>query len=84
MSTGWPVTLQYGEPIRFESVENPTIEQAQAASEVVFEEVRRMHEALQRDGRRKAVRAARAARRAAEAAGRSLADRPRQSLGARR
>jgi 1-acyl-sn-glycerol-3-phosphate acyltransferase len=78
------VTLQFGEPIRFERVENPTKEQAQAASEVVFAEVRRMHEALQRDGRRKVVRAARAARRAAEAAGRSFADRPRQSLGARR
>ena len=67
------VTLHYGEPIRFERVEEPTQEQAQAASEIVFAEVRRMHEALQRDGRRNAVRAARAARRtgqAAEAAGR--------------
>jgi 1-acyl-sn-glycerol-3-phosphate acyltransferase len=64
------VTLQYGEPIRFERVESPTKEQAQVASEVVFEEVRRMHTALRRDGRRKVVKAARAARRAAEAAGR--------------
>jgi 1-acyl-sn-glycerol-3-phosphate acyltransferase len=64
------VTLQYGEPVRFERVENPTKEQAQEASEVVFEQVRLMHEALQRDGRRKAIKAARAARRAPEAAGR--------------
>ncbi len=64
------VTLQYGKPVRFEKVENPTKEQAQAASEIVFEEVRRMHEALQRDGRRKVVKAARAARRAAQPAGR--------------
>jgi 1-acyl-sn-glycerol-3-phosphate acyltransferase len=64
------VTLQYGEPIRFERVENPTKEQAQAASEVVFGEVRRMHEALRRDGRRQVVKAARAARRTAQAAGR--------------
>jgi len=64
------VTLQYGKPLRFERVDKPTKEQAQAASEVVFDRVREMHEALQRDGRRKVVKAARAARRAAEAAGR--------------
>jgi 1-acyl-sn-glycerol-3-phosphate acyltransferase len=64
------VTIHYGKPLRFERVEHPTKEQAQAASEVVFEEVRRLHTALRRDGRRGAVRAARAARRAAEAAGR--------------
>jgi 1-acyl-sn-glycerol-3-phosphate acyltransferase len=68
------VTLQYGKPIRFERVENPTREQAQAASEIVFEEVKRMHGALSTHGRRRAVRAARAARRTgdvAEAAGRT-------------
>ena len=67
------VTLHYGKPIRFERVESPTREQAQAASEIVFEEVRKLHGALRRDGRRTAIRAARAARRAAvaaEAAGR--------------
>ncbi len=64
------VTIHYGKPLRFERVEHPTKEQAQAASEVVFEEVRGLHTALRRDGRRGAVRAARAARRAAEAAGR--------------
>jgi 1-acyl-sn-glycerol-3-phosphate acyltransferase len=64
------VTVQYGEPIRFERVENPSKEQAQAASEAIFEEVRSMHSTLKRDGRKRVVRAARAARRAAEAAGR--------------
>ena len=64
------VTIQYGRPMRFERVESPTKEQAQAASELVFEEVRRLHTDLRRHGRRGAVRAARAARRAAEAAGR--------------
>jgi 1-acyl-sn-glycerol-3-phosphate acyltransferase len=60
------VTVQYGEPLRFEKVEEPTKEQAQAASEVVFERVKQMHSALrEKDGRRKAVRAARAARQAA-------------------
>jgi 1-acyl-sn-glycerol-3-phosphate acyltransferase len=64
------VTIHYGKPLQFDRVENPSREQAQAASEVVFEEVRKLHSALRRDGRRTAVRAARAARRAAEAAGR--------------
>jgi 1-acyl-sn-glycerol-3-phosphate acyltransferase len=62
------VTVHYGEPIRFERVENPTQEQAQAASEVIFEEVRRLHTALSREGRRSVIRAARAARSAGTAA----------------
>jgi 1-acyl-sn-glycerol-3-phosphate acyltransferase len=63
------VTVQYGEPIRFERVASPTREQAQAASEVVFADIQRMYQGLQRKGgRRRAVKAARAARRAAEAA----------------
>jgi 1-acyl-sn-glycerol-3-phosphate acyltransferase len=62
------VTVHYGKPIRFERVEHPTKEEAQAASEVIFEEVRRLHTSLQRDGRRRVVRAARAARRAARSA----------------
>jgi 1-acyl-sn-glycerol-3-phosphate acyltransferase len=68
------VTVQFGDPIRFEQVEHPSREQAQAASEVVFEEVQRLYTGLREGGRRRAVRAARAARRkaaeAAEAAGR--------------
>jgi 1-acyl-sn-glycerol-3-phosphate acyltransferase len=64
------VTVQYGEPLRFERVEEPTKEQAQAASEIVFEPVKQMHVALRKGGRREAVRAARAARRTAQAAGR--------------
>jgi 1-acyl-sn-glycerol-3-phosphate acyltransferase len=64
------VTVQYGDPVQFERIESPTKEQSQAASELVFEDVRRMHTALRTDGRRRVVRAARAARRAAEAAGR--------------
>jgi 1-acyl-sn-glycerol-3-phosphate acyltransferase len=68
------VTVQFGDPIRFEQVENPTRDQAQAASEVVFEDVQRLYTGLREGGRRRAVRAARAARRAAadaaEAAGR--------------
>jgi 1-acyl-sn-glycerol-3-phosphate acyltransferase len=56
------VTVQFGEPVRFEQVSDPTREQAQAASEVVFDRVRAMHGRLRTEGRREAVRAARAAR----------------------
>jgi 1-acyl-sn-glycerol-3-phosphate acyltransferase len=64
------VTVQFGDPIRFEQVESPTREQSQAASEIVFEDVRALHSRLRTEGRRSVVRAARAARRAAGAAAR--------------
>jgi 1-acyl-sn-glycerol-3-phosphate acyltransferase len=64
------VTVQFGDPVRFERVESPTREQAQEASELVFAEISALYSALRANGRRRAVRAARAARRAAEAAGR--------------
>jgi 1-acyl-sn-glycerol-3-phosphate acyltransferase len=64
------VTVQFGDPVQFEQVESPTREQSQAASEVVFEEVRGMHSRLRTEGRKRVVRAARAARRAAVAAAR--------------
>jgi 1-acyl-sn-glycerol-3-phosphate acyltransferase len=64
------VTVQFGDPVQFEQVESPTREQSQAASEVVFEDVRRMHSRLRTEGRKRVVQAARAARRAAEAAAR--------------
>jgi 1-acyl-sn-glycerol-3-phosphate acyltransferase len=57
------VTIQYGKPIRFERVESPTPEQAQAAAEEIFERTRDLFEGLQREGRRSAIRASRAARR---------------------
>ena len=64
------VTVQFGEPMRFEQVEEPTKEQSQAAAEIVFADVRVLHSRLLKDGRRRVVKAARAARRAAQAAGR--------------
>ena len=64
------VTVQFGDPIRFEQVEHPTREQAQAASELVFEDVQKLYYGLQRHGRKRAIAASRAARRAAEAAAR--------------
>src|SRR5918996_4717758 len=68
------VTVQFGEPLRFERVDDPTKEQAQAASELVFDRVRVLHGRLRTEGRRAAVRAARAARQAAEGAGRRPVD----------
>jgi 1-acyl-sn-glycerol-3-phosphate acyltransferase len=69
------VTVQYGDPIRFDQLEEePSRDQAQAASEVVFAAIETLYYGLQENGRRKAVKAARAARdaarRAAETAGR--------------
>jgi 1-acyl-sn-glycerol-3-phosphate acyltransferase len=57
------VTVQFGEPVRFEQVAEPTKDEAQAASEVVFERVRELHGRLRSEGRRSAVRAARRRRR---------------------
>jgi 1-acyl-sn-glycerol-3-phosphate acyltransferase len=70
------VTVQYGDPIRFEKVENPTKEQAQAASEVIFAGIEKLYYGLQQEGRKSAVQAARAARRAAKNAAESAARRP--------
>jgi 1-acyl-sn-glycerol-3-phosphate acyltransferase len=57
------VTVQFGEPLRFERVEEPAREQAQAASVIVFDRVKELHTRLRSEGRRSAVRAARQARR---------------------
>jgi 1-acyl-sn-glycerol-3-phosphate acyltransferase len=60
------VTVQYGDPIRFEQVEEATREQAQAAADVVFAEIKTLHTALRdANGRKNAIAAARSARRAA-------------------
>jgi 1-acyl-sn-glycerol-3-phosphate acyltransferase len=62
------VTVQYGDPVQFEKVDSPTRDQAQAAADIIFERVQRLYDGLQRNGRRRSIRAARAARRAARAA----------------
>ena len=64
------VTAQFGEPLRFEQVAEPSREQAQAASEIVFDRVKAIHSRLRAEGRRGAARAAREARKGAEASGR--------------
>jgi 1-acyl-sn-glycerol-3-phosphate acyltransferase len=68
------VTVQFGDPVRFEKVEEPTREQAQAAADLIFERVEKLYYGLQRDGRRHTIRAARrAARDAAAGAARTPA-----------
>jgi 1-acyl-sn-glycerol-3-phosphate acyltransferase len=57
------VTVHFGEPLRFEPVEAPSREQAQAASVIVFDRVKELYSRLRTEGRRSAVRAARQARR---------------------
>src|SRR3954468_18024687 len=77
------VTVQYGDPIKFDQVvEEPDRDQAQAAAQMVFERIEKLYNGLQRNGRRRGVRAsgaARAARWAADraasrSAGRTVAD----------
>src|SRR3954471_14744230 len=77
------VTVQYGDPIKFDQViEEPTRDQAQAAAQMVFERIEKLYTGLQRNGRRQAVRASRAARAArwaadraaSRSAGRTVAD----------
>jgi 1-acyl-sn-glycerol-3-phosphate acyltransferase len=70
------VTVQYGDPVRFDKVEDPTRDQSQAASEVVFASIEELYYGLQKGGRRKAVKAARAARNAARRAAESASRRP--------
>jgi 1-acyl-sn-glycerol-3-phosphate acyltransferase len=57
------VTVQYGDPLRFDPIAHPTREQADRATATVFAEVRKLYEGLDRYGRRGAVKRARAARR---------------------
>jgi 1-acyl-sn-glycerol-3-phosphate acyltransferase len=51
------VTVQFGEPITFEAVEQPTREQQQEASERIFDDVRRMYVGLEEKGRRGVIKA---------------------------
>jgi 1-acyl-sn-glycerol-3-phosphate acyltransferase len=60
------VTVQYGDPIRFEVVSDPTRDQQQAVAEEIFAEVRELYAGLERHGRREVMRQVR--RRTAAAA----------------
>jgi 1-acyl-sn-glycerol-3-phosphate acyltransferase len=64
------VTVQYGEPMRWEAVEAPTADQQQQAANEIFAQIRGLYAGLDEVGRRGVVRRVREARRAARRAGR--------------
>jgi 1-acyl-sn-glycerol-3-phosphate acyltransferase len=53
------VTVQYGEPIRFEAVSSPSTERQLEVAGQVFERVREMYAALEEKGRRGVIRSLR-------------------------
>jgi 1-acyl-sn-glycerol-3-phosphate acyltransferase len=59
------VTVQFGQPFRFEVVEHSTREQQQEAADYILGRIRELHAELSRSGRKGARRAARAAVRTA-------------------
>jgi 1-acyl-sn-glycerol-3-phosphate acyltransferase len=67
------VSVQYGEPMRFEKVQNPTREQQQAVADQIFAAIRRLYAELERDGHEAVAARARAARQAALRAARDAA-----------
>jgi 1-acyl-sn-glycerol-3-phosphate acyltransferase len=69
------VTVLYGDPVRFEKIENPTREQQQAAAELVFERVKVLYDGLREGGRTTAIERAREAGRAASQAADAAAPR---------
>src|SRR5215218_6297528 len=69
------VTVLYGDPVRFEKIENPTREQQQAAAELVFEHVKALYDGLREGGRTTAIQRAREAGRAASQAADAAAPR---------
>jgi 1-acyl-sn-glycerol-3-phosphate acyltransferase len=62
------VTIQYGEPIRWEQVGEPTREQQQAVADQILSEIRGLYAGLEVHGRKGILRRAREQRRAARRA----------------
>jgi 1-acyl-sn-glycerol-3-phosphate acyltransferase len=58
------VTVQYGMPIAFERVEDPTREQMQAVADQIFDEIKALYGELERAGRKGAIARIREQRRA--------------------
>jgi len=58
------VTIQYGDALRWEPIEDPTREQQQAVADQILVEIRRMYEGLQEHGRSGVLRRVREQRRA--------------------
>jgi 1-acyl-sn-glycerol-3-phosphate acyltransferase len=58
------VTIQYGEPIAWEAIADPTREQQQAVADQILVEIRRLYAGLEEHGRRGILRRVREQRRA--------------------
>jgi 1-acyl-sn-glycerol-3-phosphate acyltransferase len=58
------VTVQYGEPMRWERIENPTREQQQAVADEILTEIRALYAGLEQHGRKGVLRRLREQRRA--------------------
>ena len=63
------VVVQYGDPIRFERVAEPTRDQQQAAADEIFDEIKLLYAGLESLGRRGVVERVREERRALRRAG---------------
>jgi 1-acyl-sn-glycerol-3-phosphate acyltransferase len=53
------VTVKYGAPLRFERVAEPTREQAQAAADQIFDEIKKLYYGFREEGRQAALRSVR-------------------------
>jgi 1-acyl-sn-glycerol-3-phosphate acyltransferase len=62
------VTVQYGEPMRWEAVEAPTTDQQQQVANEIFAQIRGLYAGLDAHGRKGVARRLREARRAARRA----------------
>ncbi len=58
------VTVQYGEPLRFERIAEPTREQQQAVADAILTEIKGLYAGLEQHGRKGVLRRVRAQRRA--------------------
>jgi 1-acyl-sn-glycerol-3-phosphate acyltransferase len=58
------VVVQYGDPIRWERVEDPTRDQQQAVADEIFDEIKRLYAGLEQHGRRGVMERIREERRA--------------------
>ncbi|HEU4973499.1 MAG TPA: lysophospholipid acyltransferase family protein [Baekduia sp.] len=67
------VTVQFGEPFRFEQVPGPTREQQQAVADEIFAAIKTLYAGLEAHGRRGVVARVRAERRAARRSGKRAA-----------
>jgi 1-acyl-sn-glycerol-3-phosphate acyltransferase len=65
------VTIQYGDPLRWERIENPSREQQQAVADQVLSEIRRLYAGLEEHGRRGMLKRARAQRQLERSTGRT-------------